>query len=68
MKSFITGPFDLQGKASQELIKLTEDVEEARESSLRIKGELLDTEPLGDRLLGDVSNDDIEDDESIDSR
>jgi hypothetical protein len=72
MKSLIIGPLDLQGQTSRESIKLTEDVEEDRELSLQIKGELHDSEPARDRFLGDgvdgVSQEDVEDEELIDSR
>ena len=69
MKSLKTGPCDLPDQVSQEL--LTRDVEEASESesSLRINGKLHVSESVRDCFLGDdVSQDDVEDEESIDSR
>ena len=69
IKSLMIGPFDLRGQASQELNKLTGDVGEGSESSLRIKGELHDSESVRDSFLGDgVSQEDAEEKESIDSR
>jgi hypothetical protein len=68
MKSLKTGPCDLRNQASLELIKLSGDLGEASESSLRIKGEFHDSESARDCFLGDgVSQEDDEDEESIDS-
>lgn len=69
MKSLKMGPWDLRDRASQGLIELTGDVGEACGSSPRIKGELHDSESVRDCFLGDgVSQEDVEDEESIDSR
>ena len=69
IKRLKTGPCDLRDQASQELDELTGELWEASESSLCIiKGELHDSESVRDSFLGDgVSQDDDEDEESIDS-
>ena len=69
MKSLKTRSLDLRDQASQGLIKLTGDVWETSESSLRIKSELHNSESVSDCFLGDgVSQEDVEDEESIDTR
>lgn len=67
MKRLKTGPCDLRDQASQESDKLAGDLRQASESSLRIKGELHDSESLRDSFLGDgVSQEEDEDEESMD--
>lgn len=63
MKSLKTGPLELRDQVSQEFMG------EISESSLRIKGELYDSESVRDCFLGDgVSQEDVEEEESIDFR